>query len=147
MTEEKGQSRRKFLDSLLAGGAIAWLGSVFYPILAYLRPPEESSTAVSSVRVGALRDFPPDSGTIFRFGRKPGILICTPDGDLRAFEATCTHLDCTVQYRKDLGIIWCACHNGQYDLRGKNIAGPPPRPLEELRVDRKGEEVFVSRAS
>lgn len=80
----------------------------------------------------------PNSGQIFKFGHDPGILIRTPSpsGELRAFSAVCTHLSCTVQYREDLEQIWCACHNGHYDLNGINIAGPPPRPLPryDLRV-------------
>ena len=68
-------------------------------------------------------------------------------GELKAFSATCTHLDCTVQYRKDMGLIWCACHNGRYDMNGKNVAGPPPRPLEEYRVSLQGDDVFISKMS
>lgn len=147
MSEKKGTSRRGFLDALLTGGALAWLGAVLFPILAYLKPPEDPTANVSSVRVGPLSEVPPDSAKIFKFGRKPGILVNTPDGELKAFNATCTHLDCTVQYRKDLGIIWCACHNGRYDLNGTNIAGPPPKPLEEFKVDIKNDEVFVSKVT
>ena len=66
-------------------------------------------------------------------------------GDFRAFSAVCTHLDCIVQYRKDLKQIWCACHNGHYDLRGVNIAGPPPRPLEEFNVNIVMDEIIISR--
>jgi Rieske Fe-S protein len=61
-----------------------------------------------------------------------------------AFTAVCTHLNCTVQYRDDLKEIWCACHNGHFDLNGQVISGPPPRPLKEYRVAIKGEEIFVS---
>jgi Rieske Fe-S protein len=100
---------------------------------------------VSSVKVGALSAIEKESGTIVRFGNKPVILVRTAAGELRAFSATCTHLDCTVQYRKDMGVIWCACHNGRYDLSGRNIAGPPPRPLDEFRVVVQGGEVFLSR--
>ena len=78
-------------------------------------------------------------------GSSPGILIRTPQGDYRAFAATCTHLACTVQYRPDVGQIWCACHDGLYDLTGKNIAGPPPRPLEQYRVDLQGNDIVVSK--
>ena len=66
-------------------------------------------------------------------------------GEVLALSATCTHLDCTVQYRKDLGVIWCACHNGKYDFNGRNIAGPPPRPLDEYRVVMQGDEVYISK--
>jgi cytochrome b6-f complex iron-sulfur subunit len=51
-----------------------------------------------------------------------------------------------VQFRPDMGHIWCACHNGHFDLAGRNIQGPPPRPLEELAVELRGEEVIVRRA-
>jgi cytochrome b6-f complex iron-sulfur subunit len=50
-----------------------------------------------------------------------------------------------VQYREDLQHIWCACHNGHYGLSGENIAGPPPRPLEEYAVNIRGDEIIVSK--
>jgi Rieske Fe-S protein len=52
-----------------------------------------------------------------------------------------------VQYRPDFQHIWCACHNGHYDLQGKNIEGPPPRPLETFRVDVAGDDVYVTRGA
>jgi Rieske Fe-S protein len=140
-------SRRRFLDTLLGTSAVAWLGAILYPIYAYLRPPEDRSEAVSSVAVGGIEEIPPDSAKIFQFGRRPAILIRDPNGDFKAFSAVCTHLDCTVQYRKDLGLIWCACHNGRYNLNGVNVAGPPPRPLEEYRVDIQGDQIYVSKMS
>jgi cytochrome b6-f complex iron-sulfur subunit len=150
MTTEDGhyplnEGKRDFLKWILGGGLVAFAGSVLYPILAYLKPPAQGEVEVSSVKVGKLADIPKDSGQIVKFGSKPVILIRTAAGDLRAFSATCTHLDCTVQYRKDFGLIWCACHNGKYDLNGRNISGPPPRPLEEYRVIMQDDEVFVSK--
>jgi len=137
--------RRKFLQFLLGGSLAAWLGVVLYPIIAYLKPPAQAEVEVSSVRVGVLDDIKKDGGQIVRFGSKPVLLVRTAEGNLKAFSATCTHLDCTVQYRSDLGVIWCACHNGKYDLTGRNIDGPPPRPLDEFRVLLKGNEVFVAK--
>jgi Rieske Fe-S protein len=59
--------------------------------------------------------------------------------------ATCAHLDCTVQYRDDTHQVWCACHNGIYDLGGRNVSGPPPRPLETYDVHLRGDEIIVER--
>jgi Rieske Fe-S protein len=87
----------------------------------------------------------PNSGKIFRFGSRPGLLILNSDGAYRALSATCTHLGCTVQYRPDLREIWCACHNGTYDLNGRNISGPPPRPLDLFDVHVRGDEIVVNR--
>jgi len=137
--------RRDFLKIALGAGALAWIAAVLYPVIAYLKPPRQAEVEVTSVKVGKLAAIEKDSGTIVRFGSKPVILIRSAAGDLRALSATCTHLDCTVQYRKDLGVIWCACHNGKYDLTGRNISGPPPRPLDEYRVIVQGDDVFVSR--
>lgn len=151
MTDDRSHQfengKRDFLKYLLGGSLIAWVASILYPLFAYLKPPKQAEVEVSSVKVGKLAQIEKDSGTIVRFGNKPVILVRTATGDLRAFSATCTHLDCTVQYRKDFGAIWCACHNGRYDLNGRNIAGPPPRPLDEYRVVLQGEEVLISKKS
>ena len=71
----------------------------------------------------------------------------TPTGEYCAFSATCTHLECTVQYRGREHDVWCACHNGVYDLQGRNVSGPPPRPLEVYDVHVQGEDVVVARRS
>jgi cytochrome b6-f complex iron-sulfur subunit len=137
--------RRQFTNFLLAGGLLGWIGSVLYPLVSFLRPPKVAEANVKSVKAGTAADIPNNSGQIIKFGRKPVILIRTDNGDFRAFSATCTHLDCIVQYRTDLKQIWCACHNGLYDLHGRNISGPPPRPLEEFAVNIVNDEVLVSR--
>jgi len=144
---QPAQSKRDFLKIILSGGIVALFGSVLYPIFAYLKPPKQSEVEVSSVKIGKLKDIEKESGQIIKFGNKPVILIRTAQGEVRAFSATCTHLDCTVQFRKDMGMIWCACHNGKYDLTGRNVSGPPPRPLSEYRVVVQGEDVFVSKMS
>jgi Rieske Fe-S protein len=137
--------KREFLKFLLGGSFFAWLASVLYPVLAYMKPPKQGEVEVSSVKAGKLADIARDSGQIVKFGTKPVILVRTASDELRAFNATCTHLDCTVQYRQDMGVIWCACHNGKYDLNGRNISGPPPRPLEPYRVVVQDEEVLISK--
>jgi len=137
--------KRDFLKYLLGGSLIAWLATVIYPIISYLKPPHQGEVEVSSVKVGKLSEIKKDSSSIVRFGSKPVLLIRLADGEFRAFSGTCTHLDCTVQYRQDMGTIWCACHNGKYDLTGRNIGGPPPRPLDPFRVVIQGEDVYISK--
>src|ERR1700690_502182 len=117
------QERRTFLKVLLSGGLIALGGSIFYPIISYLKPPKQGEVEVTSVKAGKLSEIEMDSGKIIKFGTKPVMLVRTANNELRAFSATCTHLECTVQYKKELGLIWCACHNGKYDLNGRNVSG------------------------
>ncbi|MEI7906605.1 MAG: Rieske (2Fe-2S) protein [Bacteroidota bacterium] len=141
------QDKRDFLKFALFGGLFAWLAAVIFPVLSYLKPPKQAEVIVNSVKAGKIADFANDSGSIIKFGNKPVILIRNPQGEFKAFSAVCTHLECTVQYKKDLGMIWCACHNGKYDLNGRNVSGPPPRPLDEFRVTVQGEEVSISKKS
>ena len=143
-----GLTRKRFFDWLVTASAGGFAGAILYPVVRYLIPPRVAESAVSSVVV-PLRptDVTPNSGHIFKFGSRPGILVRTPGGELRAFSARCTHLDCTVQYREDLGHIWCACHNGHFDLNGRNIAGPPPGPLEAFDVAVRGNDIVVRRPS
>jgi Rieske Fe-S protein len=140
-----GITRRSFLDRLLGLGAVAWLGSVLYPVVEFFKTPAQGEAEVTSVVAASIKDLKPNSGVVFKFGREPAILIRSSDGTLHALSATCTHLECTVQYRSDLQRVWCACHNGMYDLSGRNISGPPPRPLSEYKVTLKGDDVVVSK--
>lgn len=138
--------RRKFLNWFVGTTAGAFIVSVLYPLSRYLIPPavEESTahTVTLSVRPEEVK---PNSGQIFRFGSQPAILIKTPTAELKAFSASCTHLACIVQYRSDINHIWCACHNGHFDLNGRNIEGPPPRPLEEYAVNVRGDQIVVNK--
>lgn len=139
-------TRRRVLDAVLRTGFASTLMAIVYPVWRYLIPPVGGEPATQSVVAAQATQVRPNSGAVFKFGSKPGLLIRTPDGELRAFSAVCTHLDCTVQYKSDSSQIWCACHNGLYDLRGNVVSGPPPRPLESLVVNQRGDEVVVSRA-
>ena len=130
---------------VLGFGFLGWLLAVLYPIYSYLKPPKAPEVDVSNLKLGKVEDFPKDSGKIFKMGSQPGLLIRLQDGKFRAFSAVCTHLSCTVQYKPDEKIIWCACHNGKYDLNGKNISGPPPAPLTPYNVSVKNDEVFVTK--
>ena len=145
MATKPDSSRRNFLNYLLGTGALATLASIVYPIIRFMIPPRVIESSTSTVVAAKVSEIKPNEGKIFKFGSKPGILVETPSGEYRAFSAICTHLDCTVQYRPDEKLIWCACHNGRYDLTGRNVSGPPPRPLEEYKVNVRGDDIVVSR--
>jgi len=144
-SSEFGPTRRRMIEVLLGGGLLASFVSFLYPVLCYLVPPPVADLGGDEVVASKITELKPNSAKIFRFGSRPGLLIMNSDGTYRALSATCTHLGCTVQYRSDLRQIWCACHNGIYDLDGRNISGPPPRPLAVFDVHLRGDEIVVSR--
>ena len=143
---QAGGSRRSFLNWFLGTSLGAMCASVLYPVVRYISPPEVPEAQTSRVVAARDGELKPNEGRLFRFGSRPGLLIRTEDGEYRAYAATCTHLNCTVQFRGDLQQIWCACHNGFYDMNGVNVSGPPPRPLEEYAVHVANDEVIVTRS-
>jgi len=100
--------------------------------------------SVVAAKVGELGT---NAAKIFRFGNRPGILVHTPFGELKAFSAVCTHLNCTVQYDEGASVIWCACHNGKFDLNGQVISGSPPRALDAYQVNVRGDDIVVSKSA
>ena len=147
--------RRKWLLRALIGAISITIVAITYPILAFLRPRRTGGSMgvemIAPYRVDQLA--PGVDGqwpAPFNFGGKPCLLVKTPDGAVKAFNAVCTHLDCTVNYRQAEQDIFCNCHNGIFDIDGRNVSGPPPRPLEEYQVTLRGpagrEEIIVSRS-
>lgn len=141
----KKVSRRQFLNILLTGSIATLAGAVIYPLLKYINPPKGLEDTATSVVAAKADELLLNSAKIFRFGNKPGILVHTAQGEYKAFSAVCTHLNCTVQYDQVASHIWCACHNGHFDLNGRVISGPPPRPLEEFNVSIRGEDIVVAK--
>jgi len=144
-TREGTMPRRSFVDYLLGTSLGMVVAAIFYPILRFLVPPRIAESSELNVVAAKTAELKPNSGKVFPFGTEPAIVIQTPGGEIRAFSAVCTHLACTVQYRDDLQQIWCACHDGHYDLYGKNIGGPPPQPLTKLTANIRGDEIIVSK--
>ncbi len=145
--------RRRFVNWFLGTSLGALVVSALYPIISFTSPPRIPEAATNQVEAGDTSDplFFEKGFKIIRFVAEPVILLKVTDVEYRAFSATCTHLDCIVEYQKDRSQIFCNCHGGAYDLNGRNVAGPPPRPLPAFKVNlvAKGSEpakIVVSRA-
>jgi cytochrome b6-f complex iron-sulfur subunit len=127
--------RRKLLDLFLGGGLAAWAATVVYPLLRYLSPlPEASAADEVTLGDGARRQIETEGFAIVALGAARVLVFRDPQGALRATSAKCTHEGCTVRYKADESIIWCACHNGRFHLDGRVLSGPPPRPLARYRA-------------
>jgi Rieske Fe-S protein len=129
--------RRRFINWFLGTSFGALMASVIYPIVRYVSPPRIPEPSTAQIEAGDTNDpaFGQKGFKIVRFGSDPVIVVKAADNDFRAMTATCTHLDCIVGFQKDQNRIFCNCHGGAYDLNGRNISGPPPRPLTALKVN------------
>lgn len=139
-------SRRRFLGGILLGEAASAVVAMSYPLVRFLfhkvQLPLPRQIAIS---MESLQKMPNNSARYFKYGWMPAIMVRRSGGEYSAFNATCTHLDCTVMYMPDKKNFLCNCHQGIFDLDGVNIEGPPPRPLEKLTLRIEGERMIIFR--
>ncbi len=129
-------TRRGFLDILLGGAAAGSLGTVLYPVIRYLTPLQQSGpsgpTRLSDEDIATLDE---NQFVIIPIAGQRVMVFRDGDNNVRALQARCTHEGCTVQYMPGESLIWCACHNGRFDINGRILSGPPPRPLPKYAVN------------
>jgi len=130
-------TRRTFLNYLLGGGLAAWALSVAYPVVRYLTPLKLSGTGgPTTLTRQEAQKLDTQGFVIVPVGVKRVIVFVDASQKLHALAAKCTHEGCTVQFQPREAVLWCACHNGHFDLTGRVISGPPPRPLSPFTVNR-----------
>ena len=137
--------RRSFVQWILGGGFSASILSFLYPTIRFMKPPQVAEASVNEAPAGKVGDLKPNTAKIVKFGTRPVLLLRVSETEWKACSAVCTHLNCTVQFNETKRLIWCACHNGYYDINGHVVSGPPPKPLEEYVVHLRAEEVIISR--
>jgi Rieske Fe-S protein len=128
--------RRKFLLGLSWTGVSVLVTALVAAVLKFFWP-RVSSRPARSVRVGFPEDFRPGQVVYLR-GQK--IFIVRDQEGFLSFSARCTHLGCLVVWNRDHRMFLCPCHGGKFDAEGRNVEGPPPRPLDQLtlRLDENG---------
>ena len=138
-------SRRGFFTGLIYGGLASLGALVAYPAVRFLfhkkQVPLPEAVTVARTEIQAI---PPNSAVYFQYGYLRCILLKTEAGELRAFSAKCTHLDCNVQYQPESKKFYCACHDGYFDDKGINIAGPPPSPLASFTIEQENDTLLIS---
>lgn len=136
------QSRRSFMG--LAFGTVAAVGAGFSLVamkktwdpLPSVKAAGFTTVDLSVMQEGELRTIE---------WRKKPIFILKKNADMAKDEkrdvivdnlaytvviGLCTHLGCIPAFAPSEGLFKCACHGGEFDVSGKNVFGPPPRPLD-----------------
>ena len=148
-------NRRQFLGRVIQaiGGLVAAVVGI--PIIGYILSPllgaQESHWravgAVSDFRAGqtVLTIFPAISqdGWVQREQRIPVYVQRIDETRFLVLSPKCTHLGCMSQWNQNAQEFLCPCHAGVFDAEGKNIAGPPPRPLDRYEVKVENGRLFV----
>jgi len=78
----------------------------------------------------------------------PGVVLSLGTGAVVAYEATCTHAGCEVEYDGGSGLLICPCHGATFDPvhDAEVLGGPTDQPLLRLpiTVDRATGRVYLS---
>jgi cytochrome b6-f complex iron-sulfur subunit len=133
--------RRSFLKLLTSILGLTALGAFTYPLFRFLLPVESAVKAKSIILPKS--DLPVDATKDMMIGPTPVIIINTKDKGLIAFSKVCTHLGCLVKYDRQRQLFICPCHAGIFDLEGKVISGPPPKPLQKFAVRVEGDNIVI----
>jgi menaquinol-cytochrome c reductase iron-sulfur subunit len=149
-------SRRRFFIYVIAGISSAIGAAVATPLIGYFLSPawkKEKGFTVPIVRASTI---PIGVPTFVRFEERvpdawvittesKGAWVVTKDGqNFVVFDPHCTHLNCPYYWDAAKQIFQCPCHNGQFDINGKVLAGPPPRPLDRLEFVIKSGEIEIT---
>ena len=135
--------RRAFLEKALKASLATWAAGLAFPAAAYLWPARSEGPGGSIVKAGLAESIAIGKATIIAAGGAPILIVRPSAGELRAFSAVCTHLGCLVEWRSAKGDIYCPCHGGRFDLDGKVVGGPPPRPLPRYPVSVEKGQILV----
>jgi Rieske Fe-S protein len=137
-------ARRDFAKFLVLTSGAFVAGQAWIAARSLLRP--RAAPAYPRLRIAALADVAPGTTLMFDY---PGahdscVLIRTRADALVAYSQKCTHLSCAVIPRLDRGDLTCPCHEGTFDLAtGRNLAGPPPRPLPRIVLEIENGDVYA----
>lgn len=138
-------SRRTFLNTLFGGWFLAFMGGSAYALLKFAFPTLGKEPDFVVLDTGQYMDIPKNSAKPFAWGGKLGFFFKRQDGTIAALKGVCTHMECNITYKAEERKFYCACHKGWFDETGKNIAGPPPKPLESFDIRIEGNKLIVAR--
>ena len=151
MAGSKHISRRDFITMVTAGVGAVITAAVGLPAIAYLIEPalQSGSSKDAWVPLGKLDSFEVGKPALATFTRSKvngweksvnsyGAFVLRKSAtEVVVLSNVCTHLSCRVNWESDKQQYVCPCHDAHFNIDGKVVAGPPPRPLDvyQTKVD------------
>ena len=142
--EEAQVTRREFCNFLGLTSAALFVGAAGFSAAAAIDAGRVSQ--FTPQRIEGAESLAPGASLNFRYPteKETAILVRALDGSYYAFGQKCTHLSCPVYFSQGNQRLECPCHEGAFDARTGNVLyGPPPRPLDVVKLEVRGEEVWA----
>ncbi len=148
-------TRRTFLNTLFGGWLASFVFGGCYALGRFAFPTLGKEPDFVVLNPADYVDIPLNTTKAFAWGGKLGLFFRRADNQLVALKGVCSHMECNIVYKPESRRFYCPCHKGWFDENGKNVEGPPPKPLEffehrieggKLIVHRKGVTVELPKA-
>lgn len=155
--EGQGLSRRRFLCyglGFISGFVSLALG---LPVIGYFVSPALRQTKVNWTAIARAEEIPVGLPTPVQYTERAqdgwvrseirrSAWVLTKDGKVfTVYDPRCTHLGCAYHWDTQRNQFLCPCHDGVFDINGRVVSGPPPRPLDRLEAKVEGGMLYVGR--
>jgi len=140
--DERYVSRRQFTKFLVLTSLGMFAGNLWI----LLRSAFSKTPVYSEQSICRANDVPVGGVWLFRYpSEKDPCILIRPDQDTYvAYSQKCTHLSCAVFYSPEKDRLEWPCHEGYFSVRTGNVLqGPPPRPLPQVILERRGDEIVA----
>jgi Rieske Fe-S protein len=65
------------------------------------------------------------------------------DDAITVLSSICPHLGCPINWHPQQSQFFCPCHGGIFAADGRQIGGPPPRPMDPLPFEVRAGRLWV----
>jgi len=148
-------TRRRFLTYVVGGVGAAIGAVVATPLVGYFLSPAWKKSRPLLTPIARASEIPEGQPVYVTYEQRirdgwyvstlsKGAWVSNRGGQIVVFDPRCTHLNCPFYWDKEKGIFQCPCHDGRFDIDGKVIGGPPPRPLDRLEYEIQDGNIMVS---
>ena len=155
MNEKQEPGRRGFHLAMIYGLWGIITSALTLPAAVYLLfPPKVKKTTqwVDAADLAQIQPKAPEE-VVFRKNRVDGWKVTSEkstawvvkqsDNQAIAFSPQCTHLGCAYHWDESNKNFLCPCHTSTFDMEGRVLTGPAPRPLDRFQVRVEGTKLFI----
>lgn len=147
-------SRRHFLSRFVLGAASVVAAALAVPLIGYFLSPalrkKSQETTIPLIAMSAVPAGTPIFVTYQETVRDGWVtsqesmgawVVTRDDKTFTVFDPHCTHLGCLYAWNPGLKRFQCPCHGSIFDIDGKVLAGPAPRPLDRMQFQIRAGEI------